>query len=428
MGKTGIDIDHQVRSLFQRRRYQEAIACARLARRNNLEVGQGARDQLRQVIRTCRLLQNIQCAEEAGESISANLQAGWYSDRVRRLIAEGRLEKIARVPGPVDGAFELRGDSSVNITGFGNFFESGCAVVMRVLDANGPGWPEVETGSYTNADGMRKIPSTVLQGDYRNQWTDGRIFLKDSISACSCGHYDWDEKEGEVPRSTCEECQSYPLPMYAFPTWDVEPAAPVTSAEVPLIDVEYGVGLVSTVTHAALQSELDALGEKRQDSPAPKYHNIIDPNVGAVDNVWVPTEFVASRSPTVATVAVPERACERATRGSNLPQDFLAKAVEMHSPAFAYAEIQSTIPDLNPLENAKLYLAVQDVMQAALPLLARMRHPALLLPGPLQAVVKAQRIVLQEGRSTAARWAALERGRSRAVLLPCVADAERWRY
>ena len=43
-------------------------------------------------------------------------------------------------------------------------------------------------------------------------------------------------------------------------------------------------------------------------------------------------------------------------------------------------------------------------MGCALPLLARLRRPALLLPGPLQAVVKAQRIVLEEGAEYAGVW------------------------
>lgn len=64
--------------------------------------------------------------------------------------------------------------------------------------------------------------------------------------------------------------------------------------------------------------------------------------------------------------------------------------MKMHRPALAHAEMCSPIPDLDPHANTKLYLAVQDVMEAVLPLLARMRTPALLLPGPMQAVVKAQ--------------------------------------
>ena len=48
-------------------------------------------------------------------------------------------------------------------------------------------------------------------------------------------------------------------------------------------------------------------------------------------------------------------------------------------------------------QSVKLQVATQKLMGAALPLLSQLRRPALLLPGPLQAVVKAQRIVLADG-------------------------------
>ena len=44
-----------------------------------------------------------------------------------------------------------------------------------------------------------------------------------------------------------------------------------------------------------------------------------------------------------------------------------------------------------------MHVCVAQLLQAAVPLLTRLRRPALLLPGPLQVVVKAQRIVLDEG-------------------------------
>ena len=55
-------------------------------------------------------------------------------------------------------------------------------------------------------------------------------------------------------------------------------------------------------------------------------------------------------------------------------------------------------------EHVKLHVATQRLMATALPMLARLRRPALLLPGPLQAVVKAQRIVLAAGEEYAGVW------------------------
>jgi len=66
--------------------------------------------------------------------------------------------------------------------------------------------------------------------------------------------------------------------------------------------------------------------------------------------------------------------------------------------------ISSPIADLDPHDHSQLYLALQELLTAALPLLARLCQPALLLPGPLQVVVKAQRLVLGAGESYEGVW------------------------
>jgi hypothetical protein len=55
----------------------------------------------------------------------------------------------------------------------------------------------------------------------------------------------------------------------------------------------------------------------------------------------------------------------------------------------ALVKIGSPISTLPATDYRELYVAVEDVMTAAMPMLARLRHPALLLPGKLQGVVKA---------------------------------------
>lgn len=198
-----------------------------------------------------------------------------------------------------------------------------------------------------------------------------------------------------------------PIPMYRFPAWPVQATGSVSSAASPLLDVQYGSDLVSASTRSSLQRELEILGEKRRDSPAPKYHNIIDPNIGNVNGTWVPTEFQVSEAPFEETVAVLERAWEKGTNGMSLPEGFLEKAMSHNDPPFVRAgkvEIRSHIPDLDPHDNAQLYLAIENVFEAALPLLAKMKLPALLLPGPLQVVVKAQRIVLKASQTYSGVW------------------------
>ena len=59
------------------------------------------------------------------------------------------------------------------------------------------------------------------------------------------------------------------------------------------------------------------------------------------------------------------------------------------------AKICSRIHWLKPKDHADFYTACDKVLTTALPMLARLRRPALLLPGPLQVVVKSQRMLLE---------------------------------
>ena len=73
--------------------------------------------------------------------------------------------------------------------------------------------------------------------------------------------------------------------------------------------------------------------------------------------------------------------------------------------SIGYAEMTSPIIDLPPHSNAVLYIAIEKVMSCAVPLLAKLKRPALLLPWrKLQAVVKAQRIVLGPGEEYDGIW------------------------
>lgn len=389
MKKTKTDLD-QILALFEQRRYEEVVTLGHAATKTSTEVEDGLRSQVRELIRASHVLQNIKVTQDG---VTSKLQSGWYSERIRQLIAEKRLKRLLSVSVPMDDALPKDRNDVVPMSGCENIFKSGCAVVMCIGGIDDKDWSGI------GPQEQRDIPTSTLRGSYLDRWSDGRVFLKDSISTFSCD----DGCLGENG-TACVYCQTFPLPMYQFPVWCVEPTASVAAAESPVLDLQFGVDLVSDATHAALQSELDALGELRKDSPAPKYHNIIDLNVGVVNDVWVPTEFDVPERPQAETVAVSERPCQKPTQGSNLPQNFVATAMKTETSAFASAEIRSPIPDLDPHDHSKLYVAVQDVMEAALPLLARMRNPALLLPGPLQAAVKAQRIVLKEGETYRGVW------------------------
>ena len=201
-----------------------------------------------------------------------------------------------------------------------------------------------------------------------------------------------------------------PQPTHRFPSWAPEltvNGATVTAPHADM-DVFYSSDAVPARLHQQLRMQLDALAARGGTHPMPQYDNLIDPNLNAVDGLWVPTEFEVSERALVQSdvVVAIELACLSAT-GHRLPFGFgplLAKLAAEGAPVVADCALRTPIPDLDPHEHFKLHVATQKLMGCALPLLARLRRPALLLPGPLQAVVKAQRIVLEEGAEYAGVW------------------------
>ena len=66
--------------------------------------------------------------------------------------------------------------------------------------------------------------------------------------------------------------------------------------------------------------------------------------------------------------------------------------------------IVSKIHHLKPSAHAPFYLGCEKILTAALPMLSKLRRPALLLPGCLQVVVKSQRMILEENEHYSGVW------------------------
>jgi len=66
--------------------------------------------------------------------------------------------------------------------------------------------------------------------------------------------------------------------------------------------------------------------------------------------------------------------------------------------------IVSKIHHLKPTAHAPFYLGCEKILTAALPMLSKLRRPALLLPGCLQVVVKSQRMILEEHEHYSGVW------------------------
>lgn len=186
----------------------------------------------------------------------------------------------------------------------------------------------------------------------------------------------------EPGKGPCSHCRRYfPWPSYSFPLWRLpdNPARVILQPN-PDLDVFYVQHALSPASHDNVVSCLDRLARQRQDFPAPKYHNLIDPNVGAVDGVWVPSDvWVSDAGADAASAAsAPHRPELQAVGACQVEQSPGSKPVRPH------ARLAGLIPDLDPYQHPQVYRAVNDVLTAALPLLAKLTRPALLLPGPLQ--------------------------------------------
>ena len=289
------------------------------------------------------------------------------------------------------------------------------------------GWRSVRFGG----DGaQRDLPASVFDGFPLDQATGGNVYTKERVTPLN--HCNFLEGYGHDvlqripcygPRSAavgpCAMCLRYqfPLPVYRFPHWDPEPTVPSVVVHSlgpahahPLLDAHWATGLVPKSVLVFLRARLDELAARSPAacSPAPQYHNIIDPNVGAVDGRWVPVSFDCAEvtAPRADILLAVELACFAATRGRLLPPGF-ARRIALAAgpvPKRARCRLCSPLPDIDPHQHAALHVAVQGVFESALPLLARLRRPALLLPGPLQAVVKAQRICFSAGGGEQERY------------------------
>lgn len=203
-----------------------------------------------------------------------------------------------------------------------------------------------------------------------------------------------------------------PEPAAEFPVVKWESKGQVRKPD-PKCDVFYSNDSVDKTIAKLLRWSLDKLAVQRQDFFVPQYHNIIDPNLTVLldssSNVyrWTATEFLIKeihipRKTTVITL----QGCIRRSIGRGLPWHSIQLILSYSGQtlSFGRAHLASPLPQL-PLESHReLAFAVESILTAALPLVADLRRPALLLPGKLQAVIKAQSIYLNPGEEYEGVW------------------------
>ena len=399
-------------SLFELRRYEEARAeCLRALSHRAWPTRD--REGMAALLTSCRLL------SELTPAMGERLRDGWYQKRLRALYDAGGLYEYELCEQDVWGFQRRKG------------------VGRNELSLSSTTCRREECETCAAAGGERNIPAGLLVGgDPSNvrhphaacfggpnfpveQALGGVVYLNSAILSFHCDKRFGPERDVQAPRrlecydgnGPCRSCMrnGLPVPTHRFPEWTaLAPGATIVQPHAGM-DVFYSTDAVAPRLHQQLSSQLDALARKGGTRPMPKYHNVIDPNLNAVDGLWVPSEFDVvekTTAPIELAIAV-ELACLAAT-GHRLPFGFghdIAKLASLtEGVQHADCAMRSTIPDLEPHAHAKLHVATQKLMGAALPMLAKLRRPALLLPGPLQAVVKAQRIVLAEGEDYAGVW------------------------
>lgn len=349
----------------------------------------------------CRRMVERQEADESDEatppsSVTHRLRNGrWYQNHLLAKIASGEIQLVA-----------ARFGTRSRVPSYPRFLvgDNDCCI-MRVPEGRTE-WRQVQIGG-----GERNFTVDDFSfGFPLDQGTGGIVYRKDRILPFCCLNNTSCYSDNRGPCYSCWE-RELPLPTHLFPEWNIEieqNGAEVLTEGPRALDIMYGTNIVRRHVHAVLRDKLDTLRDLRNDFPVPQYQNIIDPNIGAFDRTWIPTEFEISEvtTPTDEQLLTVEVLCHSTTNGKYLPPGVAHSIASFAGevPVQGKAKICSTIPDLDPHSHAALYAAIEQVFEAAVPLLARMKHPSLLLPGPLQAVVKAQRIYVAEKATYAGVW------------------------
>jgi hypothetical protein len=153
---------------------------------------------------------------------------------------------------------------------------------------------------------------------------------------------------------------------------------------------------------------LDKLAKKTKDYFVPMYQNIIDPNLTAVKQgsyyQWTATDFVIEERSISKTDMISSLQLCLYKKDKRLGKYIIEKINNcLRNKVIPKAHTASPISNIS-IDNIELYVSVEEVLNAALPLLSRITKPALLFPGKLQAVVKAQRIYLKPGEKYDGVW------------------------
>lgn len=378
-------------ALFEQRRYQQAAEVCKEAMAFR-DWSFRERSGMAALRASCRLLSRIEggvTGTHTGGDVDPSpmpgelLRSQWYTQRLVHMTTTGTLlpfPVVDKLPGtPISCGGGVRDCTLIDVrVNSSDLWGSDVHAVEICLGEGG---------------GERTVRANLLKGFPYDQATGGNVYLRDQILAFHCNRLLPNQRgrpcyQGFGPCARCVR-EGYPIPTHPFPVWDShQDTSDVIRPNVDL-DVLYSTELVSPALHSRIQARVDELACRRQDSPMPLYHNIIDPNLTVdCEGSWFATEFDVAEQLSAAVPAqlVLDHACARAT-GRRLPfglsHHIVADLADVGARRL-HARMRTAIPGLDPHADHKLHLAVENLLTAALPMLSMLRKPALLLPGPLQ--------------------------------------------
>jgi hypothetical protein len=235
----------------------------------------------------------------------------------------------------------------------------------------------------------------------------------------------------DIPRSrigTVRERYGDLLPSNLFPIWrgvaslkliEVGGREKVKDCEVFAIR-----DALSPSSHHQLRTQLDVIATETNDFPFPMYQNIIDPNMlahaitlhdsapdqhhssraGTTRYQWTPSLFEAEELAPVEAIYTLQ-SCAFHLTAHKLPTSAIRSVRSyLGTDVIARCRLLSRVHSYDPSCKALLHIHIEELLQTALPLLSKLRRPAMLLPGLAQVVVKAQRIYLKPGEEYNGIW------------------------
>lgn len=256
-----------------------------------------------------------------------------------------------------------------------------------------------------------------LKFPYAQSDINGFIFLKSQTYLLQ--HI---EKKPNPKSSWGNKQSGFPLYIEKFPIRQWELSKNVVRPN-PECDVLYIENPFDVPTHNLIKNLFDKLSILTKDYHGENYQNIIDPNLCVIEEfyisqdysgknitrfyyTWAATDFMIKEKEYYG-MAIPTALklfCKYKNKAV-LKKNVIKNIFNfINNKKIPEAKITTPINNLDPLKNIELHVISEKILTAALPMLSHLSKPALLLPGKLQAVMKAQRVYIKYNEEYEGVW------------------------